>query len=303
MTNSQRKNPKNQHLFPFSDIVYTDTLKAEIQRQDGYPDPSIDSLLEYADTLYLHYDRVDPEWATEEIRSYLLSYVRVGLVADCVRQYRLYEKFEDASRICQTFAEYCQKIIGKSEWYVNKIIDAAKICLKLIKLGFQSPQVPVCEYQDRPLVRVYQKAAIVYEAAKKKYGTAIDDGYVPEGIEVPPTPDEVLVKSWNKVISNLPTHHITGNKIAEIVEENPDPPKKQKVYIRTSQGEKWERAALEAGMTPDDYLEALLDGKLDAETEVEAQPDSATESTDSNDDKISVNSLESKELNWLEDLE
>ncbi|MFB2978008.1 hypothetical protein [Microseira sp. BLCC-F43] len=56
-------------------------------------------------------------------------------------------------------------------------------------------------------------------------------------------------------------------------------------------------------MTPDDYLEALLDGKLDAETEVEAQPDSATESTDSNDDKISVNSLESKELNWLEDLE
>jgi len=56
-------------------------------------------------------------------------------------------------------------------------------------------------------------------------------------------------------------------------------------------------------MTPDDYLETLLEGKLDVETEVDTQPDSATESTDSNDDKISVNSSESKELNWLEDLE
>jgi len=143
--------------------------------------------------------------------------VRVGLVADCVRQYKLYEKFEDAKRNCQTFAESCRKIIGKSEWYVNKIIAAAKICLKLIKLGFQEPQLPDCEYQARPLVRAYQKADQVYQVARKKYGTAIDDGAVPEGVEIPPTPDEVLVKNWNKVISSLPTHHITGNKIAEIL--------------------------------------------------------------------------------------
>ncbi|MFB2979013.1 hypothetical protein [Microseira sp. BLCC-F43] len=53
----------------------------------------------------------------------------------------------------------------------------------------------------------------------------------------------------------------------------------------------------------DDYLEALLDGKLDAETEVEAQPDSATEETDSNDDKTSIDSSKYKQLNWLEDWE
>ena len=69
MTNGNRKNPKNKYLFPFSDIVYTDTLKAEIQQREGYPNPSIDSLLEYADTLYLHYEPIDPEWATDEIRS------------------------------------------------------------------------------------------------------------------------------------------------------------------------------------------------------------------------------------------
>ncbi|GET38190.1 hypothetical protein [Microseira wollei] len=33
MTNRNRKNPKNQDLFPFYDIVYTDAVKAEIQQR------------------------------------------------------------------------------------------------------------------------------------------------------------------------------------------------------------------------------------------------------------------------------
>ncbi|WP_226594896.1 hypothetical protein [Microseira wollei] len=44
----------------------------------------------------------------------------------------------------------------------------------------------------------------------------------------------MLVEKWEKVISNLPTHHITGNKIAALVEDNPQPPKKQKVDGITS---------------------------------------------------------------------
>jgi len=57
-------------------------------------------------------------------------------------------------------------------------------------------------------------------------------------------------------------------------------------------------------MTPDDYLETLLDEKLAAETEVETQPepDSATESTDSNDDKNSVNYSKQLRLKDLEQL-
>lgn len=228
--------------------------------------PSIDSLIEYAKELHYESNAITFEWATHEIRNHSLGYIRVGLVADVVRRYKIYQHPQDSSKQCRCFREYCEKILGKTEWYVNKIIDAAKAALALINSGYPLEKLPTCEYQARPLAKIFKEATKTWNNFwNVEQGNMPDNGETP-----PPEPHQIVADKWQQVIDQIPPHRISGEKVAEILEDKPQPPAKQKVYMRTSTREKLERAAREAGMTPDDYLEALLDSNLDNNLESDA---------------------------------
>lgn len=187
--------------------------------------PSVDDLLTFADELDYEGRSITFEWAHNEIKNHLLSYVRVGLIAAKVKLYRVWEhsqqKFKD-------FKDYCEKGLGKSRWYVNRMIEAARVTLELMKAGFT--ELPQHESQARHLVKFQ---------------------------------GEELYEKWKEILNSVPAHRITAAKIAEIVDDNPQPPVKQRVNVRTITWEKVKQAAQEAGMTPDDYLESLLDRTLD----------------------------------------
>ena len=201
--------------------------------------PSVDDLLTFAEELDYEGRSITFEWAHNEIKNHLLSYVRVGLIAAKVK---LYRTWRHASQKFKDFKDYCEKGLGKSRWYVNRMIEAARVTLELMKAGFT--ELPQHESQARHLVKFQ---------------------------------GEQLCEKWEEVLNSVPTHRITAAKIAEIVDDNP-PKTKQRVNVRTTTWEKLKRAALDAGMSPEDYLDNLLDGTLDNSDEdqpSEPLPDNA----------------------------
>ena len=230
--------------------------------------PSIGELTEYVTELYNESNNITFEWATNEVVINSLGYIRVGLVADVVRRYKIYKHPQDKVKQCRCFREYCEKILGKTEWYVNKIIDAAKTALALIKNGCPLEKLPTCEFQMRPLAKIFLQASKAWD----KFWD-VEQCDMSDDAEPPPNPNQILVDKWQQVIDSVPPHRITGNKIAEIVEDNPQPPAKRKIEVRTVTREQWERMAREAGMTPDDYLEAILKGEIQISSDTEKEPD------------------------------
>ncbi|TAE87009.1 MAG: hypothetical protein EAZ83_00030 [Oscillatoriales cyanobacterium] len=66
-----------------------------------------------------------------DIKRSFLDYVRQGIMLYAVRRYRLYkQQYAD-------FAEYCKLALGRSHFYCKKIIQAAQVCLELIKSKFK----------------------------------------------------------------------------------------------------------------------------------------------------------------------
>ncbi|MBD0309883.1 MAG: hypothetical protein ICV80_17795 [Microcoleus sp. T1-bin1] len=68
---------------------------------------------------------------TQRIKRRFLDYVRQGIMLDAVRRYRLYKRSD------RDFAEYCKLALGRSPNYCKRIIEAAKICLRLIRAKFK----------------------------------------------------------------------------------------------------------------------------------------------------------------------
>src|SRR4028118_764265 len=106
---------------------------------------------------------------------------------DAVRRYRLYK------RQYRDFAEYCKLALGRSPFYCKRIIDAAQICLRLIKAKFKI--LPTSVAQALPLLKF---------AKVDEYG------------------DSELADKWQTVLENFPSQNITAVKIAETLDENPD---------------------------------------------------------------------------------
>ncbi|MDJ0577780.1 MAG: hypothetical protein QNJ65_21795, partial [Xenococcaceae cyanobacterium MO_234.B1] len=162
----------------------TDQIPSEtIPDPHYYPmSPSVEDILTYKQELESEGRGITIEWATSEIKNHLLNWVRVGLVADAVRRYRLYKgKFA-------RWQDYCQSEIGKSVWQVKRIINAAKVVIELAEAGFE--QLPTCEAQASKLVRYLDQSSICSN-------------------------HQTLYDKWKQVISRLPKHQITGDKIDE----------------------------------------------------------------------------------------
>jgi hypothetical protein len=141
--------------------------------------PSVEDIVTYAEDLDYEGHTITFEWAHGEMKNELLSFVRLGLIAQKVKRYKIYTRAKERFR---TFREYCEKCLGKSVWHINRVIDAAKVTLALAQAGFTI--LPNCESQARPLVKFA---------------------------------GEDLIEKWQQVIDNIPKHRITASSVAAIV--------------------------------------------------------------------------------------
>ncbi|ELS04821.1 Ribbon-helix-helix protein, copG family [Xenococcus sp. PCC 7305] len=144
--------------------------------------PSIEDLLIYEEELSSECPYITYEWATHEIKNHMINWVRVGLVAEKVRYYKLWQgKFA-------SWQEYCQQALGKAKWQIHKTIEAARVTLYLARAGFET--LPNCEAQASKLAKT-----------------------APE--------DQDLIISWRKVLDAVPKHLISANAIGRTFGEEP----------------------------------------------------------------------------------
>jgi len=239
-------------------------LTLELLTAPNHLPPSIDDVLTYASEIEEEGKNINFKWADYEIKNHLLSYVKVGLIAQKVRLYRLY-----AQENFKSFKEYCEKGLGKSYWVIKKIIEAARTTVELAQAGFT--QLPQYEAQARPLTKFT---------------------------------GDTLIEKWQEVITSAPAHRITATHISEIVDGEPQNPKKRISLNKDVYDELVEKART-AGKKPDELLRELL-GNYDPTDDYDYEPETQTEIVVEDEPEKTEEPetpLTQKELeNWLLDM-
>src|SRR4028119_2100219 len=162
---------------------------------DSFWEPSeseFQPLLDFENEVLNEVPHNDVALLTQRIKRSFLDYVRQGIMLEAVRRYRLYK------RQYRDFAEYCKLALGRSPFYCKRIIQAAEICLRLIKAKFKI--LPTSVAQALPLLKF---------AKVDEYG------------------DCQLSDKWQAVLSDFPPENITAAKIAEALDNNPEDRSKQ----------------------------------------------------------------------------
>ncbi|MEG4275172.1 MULTISPECIES: hypothetical protein [unclassified Microcoleus] len=188
------------------------------------PETEFQPLLDFESEISHEVPHNDIAVLTQRIKRSFLDYVQQGIMLEAVRRYRLYK------RQYKDFAEYCNRALGRSPWYCKKIIQAAQICLRLIKAKFKI--LPTCVAQALPLLKF---------AKVDEYG------------------ESHLSEKWQTVINDYPPQLITAAKIAEALDENPEDRAKQ-VRIGGKAYQLLQQKAAAAGMAVSAYLEMLIGG-------------------------------------------
>lgn len=207
------------------------------------PESEFQPLLDFESEIYRETPHNNISLLTERIKRSFLDYVRQGIMLDAVCQHRLY------NRQYKDFAEYCKLALGRSHFYCKKIIQAAKICLILIKSKFKI--LPTSVAQALPLLKF---------AKVDKYG------------------DSKLQDKWQTVVDGFPPELITAAKISETLDENPENTAKQ-VRIGGKAYQLLQQKAVAAGMTVSEYLEMLIGGTEPPDEEPPEGEGEATELT------------------------
>jgi hypothetical protein len=188
------------------------------------PETEFQPLLDFENEVQSELPHNDISVLTQRIKRSFLDYVRQGIMLDAVRHYRLYK------RTYRDFAEYCKLALGRSPYYCKRIIDAAQICLRLIKSKFKI--LPTSVAQALPLLKF---------AKVDEYG------------------DSQLQDKWQTVIDEHRPESITAIKIQEALDENPEDRAKQ-VRIGGKAYQLLQQKATAAGMAISKYLEMLIGG-------------------------------------------
>jgi hypothetical protein len=188
------------------------------------PETEFQPLLDFENEVSSELPHNDIALLTQRIKRSFLDYVRQGIMLDAVRRYRLYK------RQYADFAEYCKLALGRSHFYCNRIIQAAQICLRLIKSKFKI--LPTSIAQALPLVKF---------AKVDEYG------------------ESDLQDKWQTVLDGFPPEAITAAKIQEALDENPEDRAKQ-VRIGGKAYQLLQQKAAAAGMAISKYLEMLIGG-------------------------------------------
>jgi len=188
------------------------------------PDSEFQPLIDFENEVLSEVPHNDISLLTQRIKRSFLDYVRQGIMLDAVRRYRLYK------RQYRDFAEYCKLALGRSPFYCKRIIQAAEICLRLIRAKFKI--LPTSVAQALPLVKF---------AKVDEYGQS------------------ELQQKWQTVLDEFPPQNITAVKIQETIDENPEGRAKQ-VRIGASAYILLQKRAAAAGMAISKYLEMLIGG-------------------------------------------
>ena len=214
------------------------------------PESEFQPLLDFQNEILSAIPHNDLSLLTQRIKRSFLDYVRQGIMLEAVCRYRLYK------RSYRDFAEYCKLALGRSPYYCKRIIDAAQVCLRLIKSKFKI--LPTSVAQALPLLKF---------AKVDEYG------------------DSQLQDKWQTVIDEHRPESITAIKIAETVDENPEGRSKQ-VRIGASAYLLLQKKAVEAGMTVSQYLEMLIGGGEPPDDE--PPPDDDEEQTELTPEKKAI---------------
>jgi hypothetical protein len=188
------------------------------------PEAEFQPLLDFQDEILSAIPHNDIALLTQRIKRSFLDYVRQGIMLDAVRRYCLYK------RQYRDFAEYCKLALGRSPYYCKRIIEAATICLRLIKAKFKI--LPTSVAQALPLLKF---------AKVDEYG------------------ESELPQKWQTVLDEFPPQNITAVKIQEALDENPESRAKQ-VRIGGQAYLILQQKAIAAGMSISSYLELLISG-------------------------------------------
>src|SRR4028119_345960 len=193
---------------------------------DSFWEPSeseFQPLLDFENEVLNEVPHNDISLLTQRIKRSFLDYVRQGVMLDAVRRYRLYK------RSYRDFAEYCKLALGRSPFYCKRIIQAAQICLRLIKSKFKI--LPTSVAQALPLLKF---------AKVDEYG------------------DSPLEDKWQTVLGNFSPENITAAKIAETVDENPES-RLQQVRIKKDTYALLAKKAATAGLSFSEFLDRIAD--------------------------------------------
>jgi hypothetical protein len=204
------------------------------------PESEFQPLLDFENEVLSEVPHNDISLLTQRIKRSFLDYVRQGIMLDAVRRYRLYK------RQYRDFAEYCKLGLGRSPFYCKRIIEAAEICLRLIRAQFRV--LPTSVAQALPLVKF---------AKVDEYG------------------ESPLEDKWQTVIDEHRPESITAIKIQETLDENPEGRAKQ-VRIGGKAYQLLQKKAAEAGLLVSEYLERLI---VNCEPPDDEPPDDGTELT------------------------
>jgi predicted DNA binding CopG/RHH family protein len=188
------------------------------------PEAEFQPLLDFQNEILSEIPHNDISILTQRIKRSFLDYVRQGIMLDAVRRYRLYK------RSYRDFAEYCKLGLGRSPYYCTKIIQAAQVCLQLIKSKFRI--LPTSVAQALPLLKF---------AKVDEYG------------------ESPLADKWQAVVDEHRPESITAIKIQEALDENPQDRAKQ-VRIGGKAYQLLQQKAAAAGMAISKYLEMLISG-------------------------------------------
>jgi len=188
------------------------------------PETEFQPLLDFENEVLSEVPHNDISLLTQRIKRSFLDYVRQGIMLEAVCRYRLYK------RQYRDFAEYCKLALGRSPSYCKRIIQAAQICLELIKSKFRI--LPTSVAQALPLLKF---------AKIDEYG------------------ESQLQDKWQTVIDEHRPDLITAIKIQEALDENPEGRAKQ-VRIGGKAYQLLQKKAIEAGMSVSKYLEMLING-------------------------------------------
>jgi hypothetical protein len=196
------------------------------------PETEFQPLLDFENEVLNEVPHNDISLLTQRIKRSFLDYVRQGIMLDAVRRYRLYK------RQYRDFAEYCKLALGRSPFYCKRIIQAAEICLRLIKAKFKI--LPTSVAQALPLV---------------KFGKLDEYGCSP------------LEDKWQTVLGNFPPENITALKIAETVDENPPELQQVRVPIKKDTYALLAKKAAAAGLSFSELLDRIADEYNPQDTE------------------------------------
>jgi hypothetical protein len=201
--------------------------------ETDYLPPSVNDLLEYDAQLQYESPYIEFEWANTEIKTNLLAWVKVGLIAEKMRYLKLYR-----SQFAK-WKDYCRAIIQKLPWQVNQLIEAARVVLELALAGFTI--LPTCEAQASCLIRYFNHTQLNLA-------------------------QNLLVEKWQQVLDSLPPHQITKNSIDEIL-GHPMMAKKARITINPQTRERLDRELVDRELptTQDALINELLDDRASAQ--------------------------------------